>query len=231
MTGAMIALYSKQATGEGQHVDISIEEAVSCRNFQGQLQWQFNKTTTKRMGPFSKYGVKKVRTIWECKDCFINWTMFAGFLGAKANSALCQWMNEEGMENPLNAVEDWKTFDLSSVSDEDMAYWEKCMAAFFKKRTKAEIMEQSPKRRLAATVLAGPDDILENEHLNARGYWNSIEYEDAGIEIPQVRFFMLSSETENFTDRRAPKIGEHNKEVYAQYGIGGLDDLKAAGVI
>lgn len=232
VTGTMTAHYGRQLDGEGQHVDVSIQEASTSRNPQGELGWIHNRKSPKRMGPYSKYGIAKVRTVWACKDGFVNWTLFAGFLGAKGNAALCQWMNEDGLENPLNAILDWKQFDMSGMTEEDHANWERCIAAFFMNHTKEELSVEGSKRKLSATILADPKDILENEHLNARDYWVDLDYPELGTQLPQPKFFMQSNETENFTKCRAPHIGEHNSEIYAQLGLGdSLAELKAAGVI
>lgn len=232
VTGTMTAHYARQRCGEGQQVDVSIEEAIASRNPQGQMGWMFNKKAPKRMGPYSKYGIAKVRTVWPCKDGFINWTLFAGNLGAKGNSALCKWMNEDGLENPLNEIEDWMKFDMSGMTEEDHAHWETCIAAFFLNHTKEELSVEGAKRRLSATVLADPADVLANEHLNARDYWTRLAYPEWGMDLPQPKFFCLTSETDNYTHRRAPHIGEHNAEIYGQLGLtDSLDSLRAAGVI
>ena len=231
VTATMTALYAANLQGEGQHIDVSIEEAAASRNPQGEMSWIFDRKIAKRMGPFSKYGVAKVRTVWECKDGFVNWTLFAGNLGAKGNSALCQWMNEDGLENPLNEIEDWKHFDMSSISREKLDYWEVCIARFFKNHTKKEIDDEGSKRNLQATVLAGPKDVLQNEHLCFREYWTELEGPD-GTKLPHPKYFMLSSETENFTRKSAPHLGEDNEEVYTALGLGNsIKELKAEGII
>jgi len=231
VTATITALYAANLQGEGQHVDVSIEEAAASRNPQGEMSWIFDKKISKRMGPFSKYGVAKVRTVWECKDGFINWTLFAGNLGVKGNTALCAWMNEDGLENPLNEIEDWHHFDMSAISREKLDYWEECMARFFKNHTKKEIEEEGTRRNLQATILASPEDVLKNQHLASRDYWTELEGPD-GTKLPHPKYFMLSNETENFTKTRAPHLGEHNEEIYKALGLGeSIKELKANGVI
>ena len=230
-TATVTALYAVNLQGEGQHIDVSIEEAAANRNPQGQMSWMFDRKVGKRMGPYSKYGIAKVRTVWECSDGFVNWTLFAGNLGFKGNTALCAWMNEDGLENPLNEIEDWHTFDMSAMTEEKLAYWEECIARFFRNHTKKELGEEGSKRNLSATVLAGPDDMLHNEHLNERGYWTELDGPD-GTKLPHPKYCFLSSETDNFTKRRAPFIGEDNEAVYAELGLGdSLNELKAEGII
>ncbi|MBR3302504.1 MAG: CoA transferase [Firmicutes bacterium] len=230
-TGTITALYAANLQGEGQHVDVSIEEAAASRNPQGEMSWIFDRKIAKRMGPYSKYGIAKVRTVWECRDGFVNWTLFAGRMGAKGNAALSAWMNEDGLENPLNGIEDWNNFDMSSMTEKELDNWEECIARFFRNHTKKELGEEGAKRNLSATILAGPDDMLRNEHLISRGYWTELEGPD-GTVLPHPKYCLLSSETENFTRKRAPFLGEDNDSVYKELGIKTpLKDLKAEGVI
>jgi len=232
LAGTMFANYSRNITGIGEHVDISIEECAANRNPQGQLSWSFNQKLIKRMGPFSKYGAAKVRTIWACKDGFVNWTMFAGPMGAKANEALSKWMTEDGLDNPLSEITDWPTFDLSAVGEEKLARWEAAMAEFFKGHTKEEFRIEGTKRRLAATVLDMPDDLYRNEQLNARGFWKNLEYPEwDNTVVPVANFFMRSSIVNTDTNHRAPHVGEHNEEIlHKELGLD-LDPLQACGVI
>ena len=229
--GTITALYAANLQGEGQHVDVSIEEAAASRNPQGEMTWIFDRKIAKRMGPYSKYGIAKVRAVWECKDGFVNWTLFAGRMGAKGNAALCAWMNEDGLENPLNAIEDWNTFDMSGMTEEDLDNWERCIAKFFRNHTKKELSEEGSRRNLSATALAGPDDVLNNEHLNERGYWTELEGPD-GTLLPHPKYCLLSNETDNYTKRRAPFLGEDNEAIYTELGLGdSIGALKAEGII
>lgn len=229
--GTMVAHYARVQTGEGQQVDISLQEAGVSRNPQGQIAWMYNRNIIKRMGAFNKYGTTKVRTIWECKDGFINWTMFAGFLGAKSNAALSQWMTEDGMENPLAEVTDWVNFSMAPLSAEQLAHWEDCIAKFFKTHTKDEYRVESPKRKLNATVLDEASDLYQNYQLNEIGYWKQIEYPEWGVSVPHVRYITSASETVNETERRAPHVGEHNEEILGKEFGYNVAELKAAGII
>ncbi len=76
-------------------------------------------------------------------------------------------------------------------------------------------------------------DLWENIQLRARDFWVSLEHPELDATLPYCGPFVKLSETPLTITRRAPLIGEHNEEIYAELGIaaGELARLKDAGVI
>jgi crotonobetainyl-CoA:carnitine CoA-transferase CaiB-like acyl-CoA transferase len=68
-------------------------------------------------------------------------------------------------------------------------------------------------------------DLLEDECLNARDFWKQIEHPELGASLTYPRAFAWSSEKDLSTKFRAPLIGEHNEEVYADIGLSRKDLL------
>ena len=232
--GTVMAHYYRQTTGEGQQVDVSLHEVAASRNPVNFIQWDFDKFLVKRSGPKIRYGGTLVQNIWPCKDGYISWALYGGLLGAETNRALCQWMNDEGVPNPLREVKDWRALDLPSMPQETLDRLEAAIGDFFLKWTKKEIHEEGLKRKINAAVLDGPDDVLENVQLRTRNYFRELEYPEWSKKLTYPMYFFLCSETENFIRRRAPFIGEHNTEIYIQelgLSVGEMDDLKKSGVI
>ena len=232
VTASIMAHYHATITGEGDHVDVSIEECAANRNPQGQLSWSFNQKLIGRLGPFNKFGSAKVRTIWECKDGFVNWTMFAGPMGAKPNEALSNWMTEDGLYNPLAEITYWPDFDLSALSEEKLRSWEDAMAVFFKGHTKEEFRIEGAKRRLAATVLDGPDDRYKNHHLAARFFWEDIDCPELGDKkIALGRYFVQANDVDTYVHAKAPFAGQDNEEIFGrEFGLD-CEALRERGVI
>ncbi len=52
-------------------------------------------------------------------------------------------------------------------------------------------------------------------HLYFRGFWTKLEHTELGISLTYPGAFGNLSETSPRVYRRAPLIGEHNKEIYA----------------
>lgn len=78
-----------------------------------------------------------------------------------------------------------------------------------------------------------PRDIAENLQLAARGFWEEVEHAELDGTITYPGAFLKASEMSLGIRRRAPLVGEHNEEVYAELGISReeLLVLKQANVI
>ncbi len=78
-----------------------------------------------------------------------------------------------------------------------------------------------------------PKDLLEDPQLEARDYWEKVDYPEWGATLTYPGALYKSSEID-WEFRRAPSIGEHNGEVYEQeFGFTKerLSALRKAGII
>jgi len=232
--GTVIAHCHREITGEGQQVDVSLQGVVASRTFTNLIIWEFKKQLIKRSGSVRKIGARATRWIWQCKDGYVFWAFMPGKFGAPANRVLSKWIDEDGLENPLNKVTNWDEFDLTAISREELDAHEEAIAKFFMNHTKKEIAEEGLKRGLNAASIDSPPDVLENRQLEARGYWVDLEHPESGSTLMYPKQFFLCNETENFMKRRAPLIGEHNEDIYVkELGLSSTEiaALKKAGVI
>jgi crotonobetainyl-CoA:carnitine CoA-transferase CaiB-like acyl-CoA transferase len=143
-------------------------------------------------------------------------------------------MDEDGVENPLRKITKWEEFDRSALTDETNDMYEEAIGRFFLRRTKQEITDDGSRRGINAAVLSNPADVLENQHLAARGFWKDLEHPELGTGLKYPGNFFLCSETQNRVERRAPLIGEDIDEIYGkELGLSGgeIAALKKAGVI
>src|SRR6478752_7446980 len=133
--GAMAAHYARGTHGQGQHVDVSIQQVAFSRNVSGILVWQFDRRKLHRAGGSLAYGKARIRAIWRLADGWCFHSLMTGRLGAPANQALSDWMDAVGAANPLRDV-DWLGYNRSTLPAETRAEWEAAIAAFFEGRTK-----------------------------------------------------------------------------------------------
>lgn len=168
--GAMAAHYARGTHGAGQHVDISVQQVAFSRNVNGILVWQFDRRKLHRVGGALNYGHATVRCIWPLADGWCFHSLMTGRFGAPANQALSDWIDEAGLPNPLHGV-DWLSYNRSTLDPAIRAQWEVAIEAFFRTRTKAEILSEGRRRGINACVVAEPADVLADAHLEARGFW------------------------------------------------------------
>jgi crotonobetainyl-CoA:carnitine CoA-transferase CaiB-like acyl-CoA transferase len=170
--GAFAAHHARGTHGRGQHVDVSIQQVAFSRNYNGVLVWQFDRRKLHRAGGALAYGKATVRAIWKLADGWCFHSLMTGRLGAPANQALSDWIDEVGMTNPLRAT-DWLAYNRSTLPAETRAEWEGAIAAFFASRTKAEIATEGLRRGINACVVNEPADVLADPHLAARKFFET----------------------------------------------------------
>lgn len=222
--GSMIAHFYKENTGEGQQVDVSMQEEAASRTSVDLIVWEFDKKLIKRNSNVRTVGARSTRWIWECKDGYIFWPYMGGPGGAPANRAISQWLSDEGLDNPLAAVQNWDEFDMAAIPKDELAIQQEAIAALFRKHTKKEIAEEGQKRGTRTCVIKNSTDLLEDEQLQARDFWANIEHPELGLTLKYPKYFFLSNQTDNFVTRKAPAIGEDNEDILG--GILGLSDTE-----
>jgi crotonobetainyl-CoA:carnitine CoA-transferase CaiB-like acyl-CoA transferase len=169
--GAMVAHYARGQSGRGEHVDVSVQEVALSRNINSILVWQFDRRKLQRVGGALNYGLATVRCIWPLADGWCFHTLMTGRFGAPANQALSDWIDEAGMPNPLRGT-DWLRYNRSTLDPAIRAQWESAIAAFFRTRTRQDILIEGRRRDLHATVVASPAEVLADPHLQLREFWD-----------------------------------------------------------
>jgi len=233
--GTVMAHYYRETTGEGQQVDISLQECCASRNTTSIAVWQFDKRLLERTGNKSLVGGRRPsRWLWPCKDGYLFWTLRGGSMGARINPVMSQWFDEDGMDNPFHIVENWSRLDMAGLSEEILDAFESLMGKLFLKHTKKEIMEKALSSDIQAWILSTPVDVLENPNLKERNFWSNLEYGKSEVSLDYPEHFFLSNQTDNTIKYPAPSVGEHNMEIYGEllgFSTDEVAELKVSNVI
>jgi crotonobetainyl-CoA:carnitine CoA-transferase CaiB-like acyl-CoA transferase len=231
----MVAYYHREATGEGQHVDISMQQSAAWFQANAMPTWELNKGILRRAGAFRAGMSKDVgqRQVWPCKDGYLFFNVIGGRTGAKSLSALVAWMDSEGLATDYQRNMDWDNFDMFTVTREEMQQVLQPVGEFFLRHTSQELLKGAVSRGVSLGPLSSMHDLLNDECLEERHFWKEIEHPELGASLTYPREFFRSSEIDCSMRFRAPLIGEHNDEVFSKIGISGkeLESLKQAGVI
>jgi crotonobetainyl-CoA:carnitine CoA-transferase CaiB-like acyl-CoA transferase len=212
--GTMVAHYHREITGEGQHVDVSLQASLVWHFMCGRFWWDFNRVRLERSGPYQTWGMAHVqRGIWPCKDGYITFIIQGGSAGARTNRALLEWMDSEGVAPDYLKKMDWDAIDMGEVSKEDMERYEQAFGRFFLTHTKKEIAEEAFRRGISLGPVNTTSELIEDPQLKSRNFWVEVEYPELGATISHPRGF-VNIVGRPSTIRRAPLIGEHNKEIY-----------------
>ena len=214
--GAMAAHHYRTLTGEGQHVDVSGQQAVARVLSEAPATWSFSKVNVMRDGIYRGMarGVT-ARTTWECTDGYVTYSLTGGGLGAGTN-ALFRWMEQEGFADTETEAIDWTKQDTRTMSQDVLDRASADVEAFFMAHTKEELYAGMLERRVLFFPVSTPSDILQDAQLQARNYFVEIEHPEEKAKFLYPGSFVKSTAGRVGALRRAPRLGEHNEEFLAE---------------
>ena len=220
--GSMIAYYHREKIGEGQQVDVSMQQSAAWFQANAIPVWELNEGILKRAGAF-RAGTSNDRAgqrqVWPCKDGYVFFNVIGGQQGAKTLRALTAWLDSEGMATQFLLTKEWDNFDMFRVTREEMDQISEPIGAFFLKHTGKELLEEAVPRQVSIGPLFSMQDLLTDECLKTRNFWTQIEHPELGASLTYPKEFVKSTEESLATRFRAPLIGEHNAEIYNQIGL------------
>ena len=211
--GTLFALFNRHSTGEGQHVDVSSYECLVLANYWEPVRWEFEKRLVHRLGDRFSRGKGSTRQVWRCKDGYVTWTMMGGRVEIERLKAIVEEMDREGMAGFFKTV-DLDNVHISQLTDEEIRTWEDLIGAFFLRHTKEELARLSKEKNLTLCIVNELLDVMDSDHLAQRKYWEDVEIPETGIVLKSPGFLFQSTEMNTHVGFRAPRIGEHNKEIY-----------------
>lgn len=214
--GTLIAHYYRSLSGEGQHVDVSAQQAVVWLLMGAAQSWDLNQIIQPREGIFytAPGGATLRQIVYQCKDGWVSMLLRGPPTGIPGARALANWMAEEGMASDFLKRFDWNKFEPGRMAKEEMDAITKEIANFFLSKSKAEIYNEAVKRRVVLCPVATAKDAVESIQLDARKFWMKVEHPELGESLTYVGPPFKSPQVESRQFHRAPLLGEHNIEVY-----------------
>ena len=209
----LMALYARNRTGQGQHLDTSVQAAVLwtlmyVTDFAalGQNPPGFGDERASRTGGMPVFPGLTLPSMEPCKDGFVVMVLVLGAQGAFGFNAAMNWIGEQGgLDDDLREI-DWMTWiqqlQEGTLDVETANRGVEQFLAHLRTMTKAEIQEQAVAQKwLIAPVNLAPD-LLEDPQLAAREFWTEL----GDVKLPGP--FARLSETPIVYQRPAPKLGE-----------------------
>lgn len=204
----LVALYAREMTGEGQHIDFSQQEASMAYD-----------RVEISMFPTENFISRRIRpqggtVLLPCQDGYAliamgeerHWKALVELMGNP------DWATDERFKDEENR------FKHSAELNALMAQWTR---PFFKE----ELYRRSASAGIPAGVVRSQGELMEgDEQLKARGFFVDIEHPEAGrLAYPSAPYWL--SETPWRVERPAPTLGQHNNEVYCGLLGYSKDDL------
>jgi crotonobetainyl-CoA:carnitine CoA-transferase CaiB-like acyl-CoA transferase len=224
-----MAHYHREISSHGQHVDVSMQSSMLWALANAPAFWATNRTAPARGGSHitgrSMTGAR-MRGIYECKDGYLNFIIYGGKAGRRSNQALVEWMAEHGLATKGLLKRDWNRFSIETSTQAEIDEIEEPAAKLFVRFTKAQFLEEAFKREMMGYPVANVRDILDDPQLQDREFWQSADSSLFGTPVKFPGLFARFSGAGPRPFRTAPRIGEHNREIYA--GEAGLTETELA---
>lgn len=173
--GVLASLYRRQRTGQGDHVDSSMQETLATQEHIVRL-WANDKQIAKRAG--SQHGSVAPAKIFPCRDGFVylyvtrqHWKLFLNI-----------WKDHA----PVFDQADW----LNNVYRREHAdELNPAVEAFLSKFTMSEITQLLQDNGIPCVPVNTPMGFANDEHVQGRGFMTSVEHPDFGaMKQPAVPF-------------------------------------------
>lgn len=236
--GALVAHYHREVSDEGQHIDVSAQEACSFIAMEAPAFWELLKVDIQRAGPGRDAplpkGRARIRFVYPCKDGYVFYLAPSVALMARANRAWTDWLASEGMSTEHLKVMGWPDLDLAQLTPEGLDMMQDTIGNFMMNHTKAQLYEGALHRDIPLVPVASPRDVSENPQMRERGFWMEVEHPDLGVALTYPGVWAKVTEAPLTGWRPAPLIGEHNEDVYGEelgFSKEKMVTLKQAGVI
>ena len=218
---AMTALLTRDTSGEGQWIDLSMQEATTSAvehvagSFFGQNQIEPRRGTL-HWSRFFRVG--------KCRDGYIMHCTLGDW------TSLIEWVKGDGKAQDLDAPE-WNNVmyraqnaeHLFDVLDEWVAHY-----------NRDELLERAQLLRQPYAIVRRPEAMLEDEQLAARGFFPEVEHPELGRSFRYPGAPYLFNGTPWRVYRRPPLLGEHTAEILRddlQIDLSEQAVLSAEGVI
>ena len=202
----LTALVGRDRGAGGHRIDVSIQEALSIATIQTANAnfYHWHQLVPKRVGVGS---TASARSLFPCADG--KWISFTVPIGAPTIwPNFTDWLEREGLIEPGD-----ERFADSAVRSERPELVSEMVGQLCARYPRSEVFAEGQRLRMLAMPVNNAQDLVEDEHLNARDFFASVAVPQLDRELTDV------SPPYDFSDNRAlrgmvaPALGAHTEAV------------------
>ena len=217
----MAALLHREQTGEGGHIDLSVMEAAIATP-SGLIHPYSYTGRSPRRGSMDRNVMDGMH--WPTRDGEV--TLTTAGTGGKPMEVWSEFLGEPRLLDPKFATrqsraENWE--ELRDLVAPKLVQW-----------SNLDLMRATMAKGLVIGLVQSPEQVVNSPHLAERGYFVELEHPEVGtLKYPGPGFFFDGANLMQ-TTRAAPRLGEHNAEIYCgRLGLSNeeLGRLRAARVV
>ncbi|MDB5479833.1 MAG: hypothetical protein JWO83_886 [Caulobacteraceae bacterium] len=218
--GVMVALHHRNRTGEGQRVDVSAQEAVTIATQSNIVAAAIGDIQATRSAGAPRVGDVRMRSIWPAKDGYVAMTQGFGPTFGLATRRLMEFVFEEGFCDAATRDKDWIGYGIMLAEGveplEEFERVKRCLEAFTRSKTKAELLQIALERRLLIAPIATIADNVDGPQAAARAFFVTPTGTGRLADVRYPGAFAKFSASPIRPTRRPPHVGEHTAEVLAE---------------
>jgi crotonobetainyl-CoA:carnitine CoA-transferase CaiB-like acyl-CoA transferase len=173
-----LALIERDQTGKGQVIDLSVHDCVAVSPELANPYWFYPKALVKRQTCRHAQPTPTQPALFCTLDG--RYVYFALILGdAKPWQSLVEWMDGFGMAADLTSAE----YQEVSHRQANFPHIQQMLEAFFLVQDANTVYHEGQARGLPIAVVNSPDDVLKDEHLAARGFFETVTLPDGEVGV------------------------------------------------
>lgn len=202
--GVLLALLHRQKTGCGQVIDVSMHGANAVNVELANPYWFYPRVRIHRQTCRHAQPSPTQSALFQCADGrYVYYTLILS--DTRTFNSFVGWMEEKGMAGPLTDPE----YQDVCYRQENFHEIQSLVECFFLCHDSHEMYHGGQQRGLPVGVLNVPEDLFEDEHLAARGFFVKVDMgEDVGEVLYPGQGYRFSA-FEGVPRTRAPHLGEH----------------------
>lgn len=230
VASALVALLARERTGRGQHIDVNMHAAANVTTEAGSYDWLVARSTVLRQTGRHAAHHPTMDSQVRCADG--RWVNTGVPPRTPAEfGAVLEWVRELGLEEdfPEAALLELgmkrERIDLAKLGEDHelgaiFGAGRDAMNRIAASVSAYDFFIGAQRRGIAVGVIYAPEDVMEDPHFVARGFRVEVDHPELG------RRFVYPGAPYRFTatpwriQRRAPRLGEHNTEVFGALGLG-----------
>ncbi|KAA0114990.1 CaiB/BaiF CoA-transferase family protein [Mycolicibacterium sp. P9-22] len=204
--GVMMALYHRDRTGEGQHVEGALLPTALMLSNAFLIERELLQTDKPRMG-------NRGASVAPCdlyRTADDQWVLLQ-VAGQPMFRRWCRLMGREDLFDDPRFANDDIRWENGDVLNDIMSQW--CAD-----KTKAEVLELLENAKMPAAPLHSTQEVLDDPHIQAMGYLKRVPFPGASRDVPIIETPFRMSATPGSIRHRAPLLGEHTDEVLGEIG-------------
>lgn len=197
----LVALWERERSGQGQWIDVSIQEALAAQenlitSFLGEGK------PVSRVG--SQHRVAAPGRVYPCRDGWVH--LFISPVQSGAWDRLLDWMG-----HPLAlAAPEWQDARYRRAHVEEL---DEILRGWTRQFTKQELYYEAQRRKIPCAPVNTMADFVTDVHMQARGFFQQADHAYLGtFTYPASVFAVTSHHWSRSLSRPAPLLGEHTDE-------------------